>query len=71
MNTYNIQIEGVISDRWSGWFEGLTVHQVAENETELKGELADQAALLGVLAKIHNLNLKIISASLQSHPCMQ
>jgi len=58
---YEIEIEGVIGDRWSAWFEDLAVCQVSDTETILTGELSDQAALLGVLAKIHALNLKIVS----------
>jgi hypothetical protein len=58
-----IQIEGLISNHWSSWFGDLSIQQVSDNETILNGELADQAALLGVLSKIHTLNLKIISVS--------
>lgn len=60
--TYELRIEGVLSDRWSDWFEGLIIQPTStEIDTVLKGELADQAALLGILSKIHSLNLKIIS----------
>jgi hypothetical protein len=60
---YKIHIEGVITDRWSGWLENLAVQHVSDKETVLTGELPDQAALLGVLSKIHALNLKIIAVS--------
>jgi len=58
---YNIRIEGTISDRWSDWFEGLAIRNVSGGETELSGSLSDQAALFGVLNKIHALNLRLIS----------
>jgi hypothetical protein len=59
---YEVRIEGMISDRWSDWFEGLEIQPTStEQETLIKGELPDQAALLGVLSKIHSLNLKIVS----------
>jgi len=58
---YNIRIEGTISDRWSDWFEGLAIRNVPGGETELSGSLSDQAALFGVLNKIHALNLRLIS----------
>jgi hypothetical protein len=58
---YRIQVAGVITDRWSGWFEDLAIQQVSSGETILTGELRDQAALLGVLSKIHALNLKIVA----------
>ncbi len=58
---YEIRIEGHLPDRWSKWFEGLAIHADPNGETTLSGLLADQAALFGVLAKIHNLNLTLIS----------
>ena len=60
---YEIRIEGLISDHWSEWFEALTIQPALDEETTLIGELSDQAALLGVLAKIHSLNLKIIAVT--------
>ena len=58
---YEIRIEGLVTENWSAWFEGLTILQAFGEETILRGVLADQAALLGILAKIHSLNLKIIT----------
>ncbi len=60
---YEIRVEGHLAERWSDWFEGLTVHADPGGETTLTGGLADQAALFGVLAKIHNLNLVLISVN--------
>ena len=58
---YEIRVEGHLSDRWSTWFDGLAVQTEPNGETRLTGVLADQAALYGVLIKIHNLNLVLIS----------
>ena len=58
---YEIRVEGHLADRWSDWFEGLTIRNVANGDTILTGLLADQAALYGVLIKIHNLNLVLVS----------
>jgi hypothetical protein len=58
---YEIRVKGRIADHWSGWFDGLTIHHPADEETVLSGRLSDQAALFGVLAKIHSLNLKLVS----------
>ncbi len=58
---YEIQIEGHLADRWSDWFDGLAIHTASNDETTLSGWLPDQAALFGVLTKIHNLNLTLIS----------
>lgn len=58
---YQIRIEGMISDSWSEWLDGLLIESPSDDETVIRGLLLDQAALLGVLAKIHALNLAIIS----------
>jgi hypothetical protein len=58
---YEIRVEGQLAQRWSDWFEGLTIHTGPGDATTLTGWLADQAALFGALAKIHNLNLVLIS----------
>ncbi len=58
---YEIRIEGHLSDRWSEWFEGLAIRNGPNGETTISGLLSDQAALIGVLTKIHALNLVLIS----------
>lgn len=58
---YEIRIEGHLTDRWSDWFDGLAIHTDPNGETTLSGWLTDQSALFGVLVKIHNLNLILIS----------
>ena len=58
---YEIRVEGQLTDRWSDWFEGLAIGNEANGETAMTGLLADQAALYGVLTKIHNLNLILLS----------
>ena len=63
---YEIRVEGHLAKRWSDWFEGLTIHTCPDDETILTGWLADQAALFGVLAKVHNLNLVLISVTRSS-----
>ena len=58
---YEIRVEGHLGDRWSDWFDGLVIRTDPSGETRLTGLLSDQAALYGVLAKIHNLNLVLVS----------
>lgn len=58
---YEIRVEGHLPDRWSAWFDDLAVQIEPNGETRLTGLLSDQAALYGVLAKIHNLNLVLVS----------
>lgn len=58
---YRITIKGHLAAAWSEWFEGLTITLVDTGETILTGPIADQAALHGVLAKIRDLGLPLLS----------
>jgi hypothetical protein len=60
---YEIHVAGRLTDRWLDWFDGLAIRSDPSGDTILSGQLADQAALLGVLNKIHALNLTLISFS--------
>ena len=60
---YDIRVEGHLPDHWSQWFEGLAIYKQPNGETVLCGVLVDQAALFGVLSRIHDLNLILISVS--------
>ena len=57
---YEIRVAGHLSDNWAGRFEGMSMRHEPEGETLLSG-LLDQAALHGVLARIRDLGLKLIS----------
>ena len=58
---YEIRVAGHLTDRWSDWFEGLAIQNEPGGETTLRGPLADQAALFGLLAKIQSLNLVLLA----------
>ncbi|TDI84098.1 MAG: hypothetical protein E2O74_05625 [Chloroflexi bacterium] len=58
---YEIRIEGHLDKRWADWFEGLTFTHESDGTTLLDGPLTDQAALHGVLNRIRDLGLPIIS----------
>jgi hypothetical protein len=58
---YEIRVEGRLDPRWSDWFNGLSVTKGGENETVISGEVADQAALRGLLEKVWDLNLVLVS----------
>ena len=60
---YEIRVEGHLTDHWSHWFEGLEICKQPNGESILSGVLIDQAALFGVLSRIHDLNLNLISVS--------
>ena len=58
---YEIRIKGHLDDRWADWFEGLSFTHERDGTTLLDGPLTDQAALHGVLNRIRDLGLPIIS----------
>ncbi len=58
-----IRIKGSLKQDWSDWLEGLSVSNQAHEETVLEGHISDQAALLGLLNRIHGLNLQLLSFS--------
>lgn len=60
---YEIRIKGHLDPRWSDWFAGLELSHQEEDETLLSGLLPDQAALHGLLERIRDLNLKLISVT--------
>lgn len=62
-NLYEIHVEGQLSEHWSDWFEGIAIRNDSNGETILSGSFVDQAALLGMLTRIHSLNLSLISVN--------
>lgn len=61
MHVVEIRIKGRIDQQWSEWFEDLTITHTEQGETLLTGEVADQAALYGLLAKLRDLGLALLS----------
>ncbi len=58
---YEIQVAERVDARWSKWFDGLQVVPDEFGRTILRGEIVDQAALFGVLGKIRDLGLTLVS----------
>ena len=58
---YQIRVRGNLDRKWSDWFDGFTITLQANDETLLVGPVADQAALHGLLAKIRDLGLPLLS----------
>jgi hypothetical protein len=58
---YQIRIKGHLGRHWAAWFEGLTVTALDNGETLLTGPVVDQAALHGVLRKVRDVGLPLLS----------
>jgi hypothetical protein len=63
MTAYRIRLKERLDQRWSDWLGGLMVVHEANGETVLTGEMVDQAALYGLLSKVRDLHLTLISVS--------
>jgi hypothetical protein len=60
---YQIRIKGHLGHQWTDWFEGLTITLEEEGETLLSGPVIDQAALHGLLKKVRDLGLPLLSVN--------
>lgn len=61
--TYQIRIRGHLPDAWADWFEGMTITLEDGGDTLLCGPVADQAALFGLLRKVRDLGMPLISVA--------
>jgi hypothetical protein len=60
---YEITIKGHLDQRWSEWFAGMQLTHLEGDETLLSGSLPDQGALHGLLERVRDLNLTLISVT--------
>ena len=60
---YQIRLKGQLGSEWAEWFGGLTITLADNGETLLTGPVVDQAALYGVLKRIRDLGLPLISVN--------
>ena len=60
---YQIRLEGHLDTQWTDWFEGLTITLEEDGDTLLTGPVVDQAALHGLLKKVRDLGMPLISVS--------
>ena len=65
----HIRIKGNLDEKWADWFEGFVMASRGNGETLLSGAVVDQAALQGVLAKIHSLGLPLVLVAQTGCPC--
>jgi hypothetical protein len=60
---YEICLTGHLAQRWADWFDGLTLTHQSDGTTLLAGEVVDQAALHGLLQKVRDLGLPLVSVA--------
>jgi hypothetical protein len=63
MQRVEIRIKGQLDEHWSEWFEGLTIAHTAEGDSYLSGVVVDQSALHGLLAKLRDLGMSVLSVN--------
>ena len=60
---YEIRIKGHLDTRWAAWFDGLAIAHGSDGTTTIRGPVADQAALHGLLLKVRDLGLPLVSVT--------
>jgi hypothetical protein len=58
---YEIRVDGHLGTRWAAWFDGLAITSEGDGTTVLRGRVADQAALHGLLQKLRDVGIPLIS----------
>lgn len=60
---YEICIQGHLHDRWADWFSGMTMEREQNGQTRLHGPVTDQAALHGILRRVRDTGLPLLSVA--------
>jgi hypothetical protein len=60
---YEIRVTGHLSSRWEAWFDGLSLTRADDGTTIIGGEIVDQSALHGVLRKLRDIGIPLISVT--------
>jgi hypothetical protein len=60
---YEIRVQGRLGARWAAWFDGLSITSEDDGTTVLRGHVPDQAALHGLLQKVRDLGIPLISVA--------
>jgi hypothetical protein len=64
---YEIRVKGHLDTRWAAWFEGMSLIHAADGTTALSGLVTDQAALHGLLQKLRDLGVPLLSVTDGGH----
>ncbi len=62
-----VRVGGAIDQSWSDWFDGLEIIEVSADLTALRGDLPDQSALYGLLARLRDLGFGLVSVRTDEH----
>lgn len=65
---YRIRIQGHLAPRWTSWFDGLALTHDGDGTTLLEGRVADQAALHGLLSRVRDTGLSLVSVTCARSP---
>jgi len=60
---YEIRLQGHLAGRWAAWFDGLSLSRESDGTTLIRGPAADQAALHGLLQKVRDTGLQLVSVT--------
>jgi len=65
---YEIRLAGLLEARWAVWFDGMTLTQASDGTTIIRGQITDQAALHGLLQRVRDLGLPLLSLTQTQQP---
>ena len=60
---YEVRVKGHLDPRWAAWFDGMTLTNESEGTTDIHGPVVDQAALHGLLQKLQDVGLTLVSVT--------
>lgn len=61
ISQYEIRVKGLLGSRWTAWFDGLSVTNEGDGTTVIRGHVVDQAALHGLLQKLRDIGIPLVS----------
>jgi len=68
MRHVEIRLDGHLDKKWLDWLEGVTIVHTAQNQTLLSGSVQDQAGIYGLITKLRDLGVKLVSVNYGENP---